>query len=253
MQKGKQGSKEGKATVFHGTNRLEVIKTARCKNNQLTRHKHGILPFAKKNKRTPIAQRTYFASFASFTEPLAYLAGSYQLTYKFYNMIITKNKVVSVSYVLREGDFGGEVVEQTTSQEPFVFLFGVGSLLPDFENNLLGLKVGDMFKFSIASQNAYGPMESDAIVELPIDIFVIDGAIDYDLLQIGNVVPMRNDQGHLLHGTVVNVTDDVVTMDFNHPMAGKDLYFMGTVLDIREATPTELEHGHVHGPGGHHH
>lgn len=168
-------------------------------------------------------------------------------------MIISKDKVVSVSYVLREGNFGGDVVEQTTGEEPFVFLFGAGSLLPDFESHLHGLKEGDTFQFSIDSQNAYGQVESEAIVDLPIDIFEIDGAIDYDLLQIGNVVPMRNDQGHLLHGVVVSVAEDVVTMDFNHPMAGKDLYFMGTVLNIREATPAELEHGHVHGPGGHHH
>lgn len=168
-------------------------------------------------------------------------------------MIISKDKVVSVSYELREGDNMGELVEQTTAEEPFTFLFGVGSLLPDFENNLNGLKAGDTFQFGIASQQAYGDLDPNAIVDLPINIFMVDGAIDYDLLEIGNVVPMRNDQGHLLHGVIVNIAPDMVTMDFNHPMAGKDLFFSGTVLEIREATPSELEHGHVHGHGGHHH
>jgi FKBP-type peptidyl-prolyl cis-trans isomerase SlyD len=168
-------------------------------------------------------------------------------------MIISKNKVVTVTYQLHEGSANGHVVEETSADEPFVFLFGGGNLLPDFEANLNGLKEGDSFQFNIDSNNAYGEADPSAVVELPLSIFVIDGQIAGDLLQIGNVVPMRNDQGHLLHGKVVSIGANEVMMDFNHPMAGKDLFFSGTVLSVREASPTEIEHGHVHGADGHHH
>ncbi|QQS30403.1 MAG: FKBP-type peptidyl-prolyl cis-trans isomerase [Sphingobacteriales bacterium] len=168
-------------------------------------------------------------------------------------MIISKNKVVTVSYRLHEGNAEGEMVEETSAEEPFVFLFGSGSLLPEFEANLDGLSEGDSFQFNINSQNAYGETDPSAIVELPISIFVIDGQLAGDLLQLGNVVPMRNDQGHLLHGKVVGINANEVKMDFNHPMAGKDLFFSGKVISVREASPSEVEHGHVHGEDGHHH
>ncbi|HRI26500.1 MAG TPA: FKBP-type peptidyl-prolyl cis-trans isomerase [Chitinophagales bacterium] len=168
-------------------------------------------------------------------------------------MIISKDKVVGVSYVLRQDNAQGEVVEATETDAPFEFLFGAGNLLPEFEDNLAGLKEGDSFAFNIDSANAYGEADPDAVVQLPIDIFIIDGQLAGDLLQIGNVIPMRNDQGHLMHGKVVSFDLNTVTMDFNHPMAGIDLFFSGTVLSVREASPSEIEHGHVHGPDGHHH
>ena len=80
-----------------------------------------------------------------------------------------------------------------------------------------------------------------------------DGNLDTNVIKVGNVLPMMDDQGHQFQGIVCEITPDAVIMDFNHPMAGKELNFTVTVADVRPATAEELEHGHVHGPGGHHH
>jgi FKBP-type peptidyl-prolyl cis-trans isomerase SlyD len=91
------------------------------------------------------------------------------------------------------------------------------------------------------------------MLDLDIKIFEHEGKIDSELLTIGNLIPMRDNQGNVLQGKVVSVNTDSVKMDFNHPMAGKNLHFTGKILKVREATADELSHGHVHGDGGHHH
>lgn len=168
-------------------------------------------------------------------------------------MNISKNKVVSLLYELHVGSAGGELVEKVDPSDPFVFIFGSGGLLPEFESNLLGKKGGDTFEFGIKSENAYGTFSLEAIVELPKSIFMVNGEIATEMLHVGKMVPMRDEQGHPLHGKVLKVDIDKVKMDFNHPMAGKDLHFKGEILEVRDATQEELSHGHVHGPGGHHH
>jgi len=168
-------------------------------------------------------------------------------------MQITKNTVVSLSYVLKRDDAKGEIIEETRAGDPLVFLYGNGQMLPKFEEHLNTLKAGDAFEFTLASDDAYGELDQDAIIDLDKSIFMIDGKTDDELLSIGNVIPMRDDQGHMLQGTVVSVGDDLVRMDFNHPMAGNVLHFKGNVIEVREATAEELSHGHAHGAGGHHH
>ena len=168
-------------------------------------------------------------------------------------MQITKDTVVSLSYVLKRDNAKGEIIEETKAGDPLVFLYGNGQMLPKFEDHLSTLKTGDAFEFTLASADAYGEMDQDAIIDLEKSIFMIDGKTDDELLAIGNVIPMRDDQGHTLQGTVVSVNDDSVRMDFNHPMAGNTLHFTGKVIDVREASAEELSHGHVHGAGGHHH
>ena len=168
-------------------------------------------------------------------------------------MVIEPKKVVSVSYVLREKTADGRVLEKTADEQPFYFLFGVGGLLPDFESNLAGLKVGDTFAFGIEHKKAYGAVDESAIVEIPIQSFYVDGKLATDMLQLGNTIPMRTQDGNTIRGVVKAVTADMVRMDFNHPMAGIDLFFTGEVKSIRDATPEEIDHKHVHGPGGHHH
>jgi len=168
-------------------------------------------------------------------------------------MQITKNTVVSLSYVLKRDDAKGEIIEETRAGDPLVFLYGNGQMLPKFEEHLNTLKAGDVFEFTLASDDAYGELDQDAIIDLDKSIFMIDGKTDDELLSIGNVIPMRDDQGHMLQGTVVSVGDDLVRMDFNHPMAGNVLHFKGNVIEVREATAEELSHGHAHGAGGHHH
>lgn len=171
-------------------------------------------------------------------------------------MQIQKNMVVSVNYHLTVKDENGkeELVEKTDSSHPFVFLFGSGSLLEDFEKNLSGKTKGDNFDFVIAAGQGYGEWSEDNIVEIPMDAFKDqDGNIDKEMLKVGNTLPMMDNEGNHLQGTVEEISDSAVTMDFNHPLAGQDLHFKGEVLEVREATSEEISHGHVHGPGGHHH
>jgi FKBP-type peptidyl-prolyl cis-trans isomerase SlyD len=172
-------------------------------------------------------------------------------------MTVGQNKVVSVTYALmvREAGQTEEVfVEKTDETNPFVFLSGFGGVLPEFEKNLEGLKVGDAFDFILDAANGYGLIENDMLIEIPIGAFVgPDGKIEEGLLQAGNVLPMRDSEGNHLEGTIRQVGVENVVMDFNHPLAGKDLHFSGTVIELREATPEEMDHGHVHGPHGHHH
>ncbi|MBX7202722.1 MAG: FKBP-type peptidyl-prolyl cis-trans isomerase [Bacteroidia bacterium] len=172
-------------------------------------------------------------------------------------MIVSDKTVVSVNYKLtvsNEQHPQEELVEETSEARPFVFLFGTGGLLEEFEKNLNGLKIGESFDFIIKSENGYGVSSDENIVQLPINAFKAEGEeLDTEMIRAGNFIPMVDDQGHQLQGLVVSVSDDHVLMDFNHPLAGKDLHFQGNIKDVRQASAEELAHGHVHGEGGHHH
>ncbi|MCF8336087.1 MAG: FKBP-type peptidyl-prolyl cis-trans isomerase [Bacteroidales bacterium] len=160
-------------------------------------------------------------------------------------MAIDKQKVVSVTYQLSVNDFDGEVVETVDQEKPLTFLFGVGNMLEKFEENIKGLNEGDNFNFKIPSEEAYGEASEDAIVDLPIDTFKIEGEIDYDLLKEGNYIPMQDQEGNRLDGIVLEVGEEKVKMDFNHPLAGDDLFFKGEVLSIRDASEDEINQGYV--------
>ncbi len=125
--------------------------------------------------------------------------------------------------------------------------------MPKFEQNLDGLVKGDTYEFTINSEEGYGVRNDEAIVELSKEIFVVDGSIREDLLIVGNIIPLQDQEGNPMNGVVKEVKEEHVVIDFNHPMAGKTLFFSGSVLDVREASAEEIEHGHVHGPGGHNH
>lgn len=165
-------------------------------------------------------------------------------------MKITKDTVVSLTYILSENDVQGNLIQEVTKDKPFVVLFGAGTLLPKFENELEGLKAGDSYGFSIESKEGYGELNPNAVIELDKDIFKVEGEIDNEMLQVGNSIPMQNDQGQPLNGIIKEIKEDKVLMDFNHPLAGVNLYFTGEILDVREASEEELSHGHVHGEGG---
>ena len=165
-------------------------------------------------------------------------------------MIAEKNNVISIVYELRSDSKEGEVVESLTSENPLTFLFGTGGLLPKFEEQLNGLKSGDNFEFLLHSEDAYGPVVENAIVHVPQSVFEVDGKIDENLMKTGTMVPMMDAEGRRLNGKVVALEGDAVKMDFNHPMAGSDLFFKGEVTDVRSATEEELSHGHIHAEGG---
>ncbi len=168
-------------------------------------------------------------------------------------MSISLNKVVSVSYTLRTDSAQGELVQQVDTTNPLVFLFGHGQLLPKFEEALLNKNVGDTYEVTLSPQDGYGVREEQAVVDIPVDVFVLDGVLQEEMITVGNTVHLRNQDGMPLSGVVLNRGVETVTVDFNHPLADKTLHFTGEIVDIREATADEISHGHVHGEGGHQH
>ena len=133
------------------------------------------------------------------------------------------------------------------------FIQGISGLPEGFENQIEGLVAGDTFDFTVAAEDGYGEYDPEAVVELPKEVFQMEDVDQEELLQIGNVVPMTNEDGERMHGQVMEVRDDVVVMNFNHPLAGKEMHFEGQIISIRPATAEEISHGHVHGEGGVHH
>lgn len=148
-------------------------------------------------------------------------------------MNITENKLVSLTYQLT---VDGQVVDAAVAERPLEFIFGMGMLLPDFEANIDGKQVGDKFSFTLTPEQGYGVINADALVTLPKEIFMVDGVVADDLLVVGNVLPMGDNQGNRMNGVIKEIGEQTVIMDFNHPMAGKTLNFEGEVVGVREAT-----------------
>jgi len=155
-------------------------------------------------------------------------------------MNIAINKMVTLSYILRSDDKSGDIIEQTSESTPLKFVYGIGAMLPMFEFNLAGLKQGDNFEMKLDAKDAYGEIDEEAVVELSKDIFVVDGVFDEERFTIGNHVPMQTSNGERINGTIVNVDENSLTMDFNHPLAGIDLHFEGNIIEVRDATEEEL-------------
>jgi FKBP-type peptidyl-prolyl cis-trans isomerase SlyD len=168
-------------------------------------------------------------------------------------MRISENMVVSLNYKLSNHKTG-EKIEETTAENPMVFLFGVGGLIPEFEENIHGLTVGEEFEFHIIAQNAYGIHDENQIAIIPLDVFHDEkGEFDSEYFTVGAMIPMSDSEGNQLRGVIRSISGEEIEMDFNHPLAGTDLHFQGSIAEVRPATPDEIAHGHVHGPGGHHH
>ena len=163
-------------------------------------------------------------------------------------MKIAPNHVVSLTYDLYSPKDGTEaLVESATQEQPLTFLFGVGQMLPKFEENLSTLSTGDNYDFTISAADGYGEHDENAVANLPKDMF--NGA---DLPEIGSILPLQDNNGNRFQGQVVSIAEDSIIVDLNHPMAGQILHFKGEILNVRPATPEELAHGHAHGPDGHH-
>lgn len=158
-------------------------------------------------------------------------------------MNISNNKVVSLSYELRLDNKEGEIIETVGADRPLSFIFGTQSLVPGFERHIADLKTGDHFSFLLTCDEAYGQAIEEAVVEIQKTAFSIEGEIDSEMFFEGNAIPMIDAQGNRLNGVITEVKDDSVIMDFNHPLAGDDLFFSGTVVDVREATPDEIKNG----------
>ncbi len=153
---------------------------------------------------------------------------------------IGKYKMVTLTYNLHVDNASGEMVEQATTEKPLEFLYGAGMMLPKFESELEGLKEAADFNISLAKTEAYGELNNDAVVELPKSVFLVDGNFDAELIKLGNTVPMMSSNGQRMNGLVLEITDEIVKMDFNHPLAGEDLFFSGKVVGVREASDEEV-------------
>jgi FKBP-type peptidyl-prolyl cis-trans isomerase SlyD len=163
---------------------------------------------------------------------------------------VGKNKVVTLTYELSlPKKESTPVVDKADNEKPFSFVFGADVALESFEKNIEGLKPGDDFEFEIASGNAYGEYKEEAVVNLPKNIFQVDGEVRDDLLEPGRVLPMKDQEGNHYEGQVMEIKEEEVVMNFNHPLAGQDLHFKGRIEDLREATDEEVENGEVSGSG----
>ena len=158
-------------------------------------------------------------------------------------MKIEKNKVVEVSYVLT---VDGQVFDTATKEQPLDYIHGTKMLIPKFEAEIEGKEAGDKFAFSVAPAEGYGEYNPKRVIKLPLSSFEINGELHREFLEVGRQLPMLNQNGHVEYARVTQVTEDGVTMDFNHDLAGKTLEFKGEVLSVRDATEKELKEG-LHG------
>jgi len=159
-------------------------------------------------------------------------------------MKISANKFVSATYDLYVGGEDGtpeELMEKATGDKPLAFIYGTGMMLEAFEDNLVGLEPGATFDFVLTNEQAYGEYVDENIVELPRSVFEIDGKIDTEIIFENNTVPMLDQEGNRINGTIVTIGAESITMDFNHPLAGENLHFIGNVVEVREATEQEVK------------
>lgn len=160
-------------------------------------------------------------------------------------MKIAHEKVVSIHYTLTSSD--GTVLDSSSGSHPLAYLHGFGNIIPGLESALEGKVTGDKLSVTVEPEQGYGSRDEGLVQAVPRSAF--QGVQD---IAPGMQFQAQGPQGTRLV-VVTQVAEDVVTVDANHPLAGQTLHFDVEVSEVRDATAEELEHGHVHGPGGHHH
>ena len=152
------------------------------------------------------------------------------------------NRYIAVAYRLYTKDKEGnrELVENATKEQPFQFVSGLGMTLDDFEKQIVDLEKDGEFDFELTPEQAYGEYEEERVIKVPRQTFEIDGRLDKQYIYEGAVVPLQNADGQRFNGLIKKIEDKEVTLDLNHPLAGKTLIFMGEVVDSREATKEEI-------------
>lgn len=146
-------------------------------------------------------------------------------------MQISRGKFAKVIYKLYDAK-DQRLLEAVPKAKPLVLRFGMGHLFPDFEKNLMGLEAGDRFDFVIQAERAYGPVDTYAIFDVSKDTFESQGELPADFFQPGRRVSMHDNNGMRHVGKMIKIMEDAVTIDFNHPLAGKDLRYVGEVLEV---------------------
>lgn len=160
-------------------------------------------------------------------------------------MQIAANTVVTINYTLTDDQ--GQVIDTSEGREPLAYLQGASNIIPGLEKALEGKSTGDSLKVSVAPEEGYGERSDELVQEVPRNLFE-----NADTIEPGMQFQAQSEAGPQLV-TVVGVSDESVTIDANHPLAGTTLNFDVEVVEVREATAEEAEHGHVHGPHGHEH
>lgn len=159
---------------------------------------------------------------------------------------IQKNSVVGIHYTLTDTE--GEVLDSTEGETPMLYLHGVGQLVPGLESKLEGAKIGDVCKVTVTPENGYGEFDEELQMEVPRDEFPEDMEFEVDMQ-----FAAESGEGHIQIFRVLGVGEDTISVDGNHPLAGQTLHFEVQIVSLRDATAEEIEHGHAHGEGGHHH
>jgi FKBP-type peptidyl-prolyl cis-trans isomerase SlyD len=160
-------------------------------------------------------------------------------------MPIAQNSVVTIHYTLK--DDAGEVIDSSREADPIAYLHGHGNLVPGLERELEGKNTGDKVNVSVSPEHGYGEYDKNLVQQVPRR--ALQGIPN---VRVGMRLQAQTPQGPRAV-VVTRLVGDMVTIDGNHPLAGKNLNFDVEITDVRDATEEELEHGHVHGAGGHHH
>jgi FKBP-type peptidyl-prolyl cis-trans isomerase SlyD len=158
---------------------------------------------------------------------------------------IKANTVVTLSYILRDDD--GELIDQSQDGSPLLYLHGARNIVPGLEEQLEGVAEGESITATVSPEKGYGPRIGEAR-EVPRNLFPADAE-----LAAGMQVIAHDDEGRQIPFFITGITEETITVDPNHPLAGETLHFEVTVESARDASDEEIEHGHPHGPGGHHH
>jgi FKBP-type peptidyl-prolyl cis-trans isomerase SlyD len=161
-------------------------------------------------------------------------------------MSLEPNKVVTFNYSLKDSE--GTLIETTENKEPLSFISGSKQILPKLEEAISKMIIGSKKDVKLSAADAYGEFDEKAVQQVKRNQFPEELTIEVGMSYIAN-----SQDGEQTHFVITDVKDDDVTIDFNHQLAGKDLEFNVELLDVRNATEEELNHGHVHGPGGHQH
>jgi FKBP-type peptidyl-prolyl cis-trans isomerase SlyD len=152
------------------------------------------------------------------------------------------NKYIAVSYKLYTIENGNKkLVEETTTEKPFQFISGLGTTIEGFENAVVELEKDGKFDFTLTKDNAYGDYVQERVLDLDKEIFSINGKFDSDNIYVDAIVPLQNEDGNRFNGHILAISDDKVKIDLNHPLAGKELNFVGSIVESREATNEEIE------------
>ena len=162
-------------------------------------------------------------------------------------MTISENKVVLIHYTLK--DDSGEILDSSEGKDPLAYIQGIGNVIVGLEEAMTGKAVGEKVKTTVTPEKGYGNRSDENIHKVPLSGFEADGD---EKLEVGMQVRVETNEGISI-ADVASIDGEEVTLDLNHPLADETLHFDVEVVDIREATKEELEHGHAHGPGGHHH